>query len=67
MTVDEAIREAKELNENGAHRKEWFYYPAYHEHKNEWFVMRGRKFAELRVATFLTGKRSALENGSNDT
>lgn len=62
MTVEEACAKSKELNATGKHRDEWGYYPAWHERKGEWFVMRRRKLAEVSIAVFIDGTMSFNEH-----
>lgn len=66
MTFEEAHAAAKALNENGVHRHEWFYYPAYYDGENpkfvgSHFVMRRPKRVQLHVAIFGDGTLSKLE------
>lgn len=60
MTAEEARDKARELNTNGKHRENWFYYPTCHDN-NEWFVMRRYKEAVGVTAIFTNGRLSRLE------
>lgn len=61
MTANEARDAAKALNATGRYRVEWFYYPTWHAARDEWFVMRRPKRAQVFCAVFVNGEKSGLE------
>lgn len=65
LTSEDAVAKAAEFNVKGRHRKEWFYFPAYHTRHKSWFVARRPYKTVIMVAVFCDGSISRLEN-SND-
>jgi hypothetical protein len=61
MIFDKAKTEAKRLNTEGRYRESWFYYVAYHDIRNEFFVMRRPKNTPVHVAIFVDGRISLTE------
>ena len=61
MNVEEAIAQAKKLNDDGKNRHEWYYYPSYLEVRHDWCVMRRPKCFNPIVAVFSDGKHSIME------
>jgi len=64
MTFEDAHSKAEELNNNGKHHKDWFYYAAFHDGGSqgkesilfgEWFVVRRPKNTPIRVAVYYDG------------